>query len=137
MITLTQTPSSIDDYISMLPNLLPARKYMYICFNERKSNLFWQSHMKIKPQFFFKIHIKRVFFIVKTTLKIKKMFVWLCISMMKEKLNGWITQWCTLIKFHFYLIKTPQRIYLLFQNKLELWVGFFFLQIPTPNCQVL
>lgn len=34
------------------------------------------------------------------------------------------------------LIKTPQQIYLLFQNKLELWVGFF-LQIPTPNCQVL
>lgn len=72
-----------------------------------------------------------IYFIVKTTLKIKKMFVWLCISMMKEKLNGWITQWCTLIKFHFYLIKTPQQIYLLFQNKLELWVGFFFTDTHT------
>lgn len=28
------------------------------------------------------------------------------------------------------LIKTPQQIYLLFQNKLELWVGFFFYRYP-------
>lgn len=44
--------------------------------------------MKIIPQFFFKIHIKRFFFIVKTTLKIKKMFVWLRISMMKKNWKG-------------------------------------------------
>lgn len=29
VITLTQTPSSIDDYISMLPNLLPARNHNF------------------------------------------------------------------------------------------------------------
>lgn len=29
------------------------------------------------------------------------------------------------------LIKTPQQIYLLFQNKLELWVGFSFTDTHT------